>query len=564
MVETAVLRRSAASAAAGVTASSGTSAVTIDAGRASARLLTTAAPAESQAAALPMTSMRRVISVIQVDSTGAISELKTPITKLKEESHLHMRELLLVEANLGSLGAKPRILPRRHCIVLTIGTVRSIIFTDRVYLFGSLTLPGVRDYADKLSLHIKTLAQSSLLSMAYTPGSAACRPLGPEHVAALATSAMPAGSGSSPTPNGGHDGASLLRALAHGSASLAGTAGAAMEASSLPGTVGHGAASAKSAASSATAPTDKESTPFELTVMEHALLHQARKQGQRVGYLQTLLDRTLAKLVTVERDESNLASLFPIANTVSHYDMVTRGICECIRALLDDDRDMREACLSEKRRYSEETARQIEFQEKLRISETILGQARARLGTSVPDMSPEARLLAEDVAAAADTAAGAAGANGDQRMDGGGGAVPGQQSHAAAGVHVPAAQRWKSASGVARALPAASAAASAARVAEAAARLLQPDSHSGIITHASGLHEESILRSISADALSQLELMLESVYHQAAEVNVQTVEMARTIKTKQDQLELQQSNYRNWILTVTLQMRCVRFGYLAR
>ena len=40
----------------------------------------------------------------------------------------------------------------------------------------------------------------------------------------------------------------------------------------------------------------------------------------------------------------------------------------------------------------------------------------------------------------------------------------------------------------------------------------------------------------------------------AAETNEQAAELARRISTKQDLLELQQSNYRNFILSVTLRM----------
>ncbi len=46
----------------------------------------------------------------------------------------------------------------------------------------------------------------------------------------------------------------------------------------------------------------------------------------------------------------------------------------------------------------------------------------------------------------------------------------------------------------------------------------------------------------------------ESVHQLAAETNEQAAELARRISTKQDLLELQQSNYRNFILSVTLRM----------
>lgn len=65
-----------------------------------------------------------------------------------------------------------------------------------------------------------------------------------------------------------------------------------------------------------------------------------------------------------------------------------------------------------------------------------------------------------------------------------------------------------------------------------------------------------ILR-ISPDTLSQLELMLESVAHRAAATTIAAVELSRTLQVKQDLLELQQSNLRNYLLSVSLRMSMV-------
>ena len=47
------------------------------------------------------------MSIVVVDAGGAVSEAKMPISQIKAESHLHMRELLVVEQPgfAGGLGA---------------------------------------------------------------------------------------------------------------------------------------------------------------------------------------------------------------------------------------------------------------------------------------------------------------------------------------------------------------------------------------------------------------------------------------------------------------------------
>ena len=65
-----------------------------------------------------------------------------------------------------------------------------------------------------------------------------------------------------------------------------------------------------------------------------------------------------------------------------------------------------------------------------------------------------------------------------------------------------------------------------------------------------------ILR-VSPDALSQLELMLESVFHSAAETHLATTELSRSLAAKQDLLDLQQSNYRNSLLNLSLQVSVI-------
>ena len=283
----------------------------------------------------PVSSLRRVVNLLVVDATGLVSERKVPITVLKAESHLHMRELLVVEQPGSTTVA--RILPRRHCIVLTIGPIRALLFHDRVYLFEGVhpvEQKAAKEYAASLGAHL---------------------------------------------------------------------------------------ASTTSASSSTS-----DSAPFELLALEHALLTQTMKQSKRIAYSKRLVDILLSRMGTISSDDGTISSLFPLATTLSHYEVSSKGICECVRELLDDDRDLREACLSEKRR-----------------------------------------------------------------------------------------------------------------------------------NEAKGSVDDDAVLEISNDGITQLELMLESVYHTAAEINMQTMELGRSIRTKQELLELQQSNYRNFILSASLRMSVI-------
>jgi len=305
----------------------------------------------------PVSALRRVVNLLVIDSTGLISERKVPITQLKAESHLHMRELLVVEQPGSTTVA--RILPRRHCIVLTIGPIRALLFHDRVYLFEGIhpvEQKAAREYAASLAAH---LASNSSTSTGSTLNNVS--------------------NGSSSNSNNGS------------------------------GTLG-----------------TSDSSPFELIALEHALLTQTMKQSKRIAYSKRLVDILLSRMGTISSDDGTISSLFPLATTLSHYEVSSKGICECVRELLDDDRDLREACLSEKRRNE---------------------------------------------------------ANGS-------------------------------------------------------------------------LDDDSVLE-ISNDGITQLELMLESVYHTAAEINMQTMELGRSIRTKQELLELQQSNYRNFILSASLRMSVI-------
>jgi uncharacterized membrane protein YgcG len=435
--------------------------------------------------------MHRVIPIIEVDMAGRVSERRIPITQLKEESHLHMRELLVVEAPARSI--QNRILPRRHVIVIVISNVRAIVFTDRVYIFNSRSLPGVMEYANALAAHIagQGVVKGQREAAAAAAAAAAARTGGtlppPTSPPASLYDDTPSPQAPSPSSGGGGGGGG-----------------------------------------------DKEATPFELLVTEHVLVTQVMKQARRVGHLNKLLERQLARIVTVERDDGNLAALFPLANTVNHLDMVTRGLGDCIRDLLDDDRDMREACLTEKRRNAEA----LRAEEEARWEEMVEG------GLAAPTSSSSSISSAEPVpdAAGGSRAVSAALWAESARPVPRGGRVPPASSYSSSSPPSPSPSSPSSAGPN-----------------PYSRHLVHPHANAHPSSSLASLHQlekavEDRILDIPSDSLSQLELMLESVYHAAAETNMQLVEMGRTVKAKQDLLEIQQSNYRNWILSATLRL----------
>lgn len=91
-----------------------------------------------------------------------------------------------------------------------------------------------------------------------------------------------------------------------------------------------------------------DGSPFEFVCLEHVLVTMAARQHKRVAYAGRVLETMLNRVSTVQKDDSRLLALFPLGNTLAHYELVSRGLMECVRALLEDARDMREACLTEK------------------------------------------------------------------------------------------------------------------------------------------------------------------------------------------------------------------------
>ena len=510
-------------------------------------------PSSSTTNVQPLSSMRRVVTVISVDSNGTVNELRMPITQLKQESHLHMRELLIVEQ--PARGIQPRILPRRHCIVMTIGIVRAIIFTDRIYFFNSRSLPGVNEYAQALATHIvnqRINMNSELSSSSNTNTTSNITSPIINEIRSNLTNATTNSSTSTNNPS------------------------SASSSSSINNTTN----TSSSSSSSTITMDDKEMTPFELQVMEHILLSQVLKAARRVTHLRRLLERQLARIVTVERDDGNLAALFPLANTVTHFELVTRGLGECIRDLLDDDRDMREACLTEKKRNMESIRSDEESQWRNSIlesmdhdgelndfgnsnnNETIINSTKPNdtvNSLSTPssgtkstsstssvsnDLLSSERPRLRNVATDEDNELLRL-RNRNNRQNNNSSFLSSSSSSSPLS-NSPGRNR-------------------SSHNNDKKGHLFPKSHHHQNYQSRTLLaiekEEQDRVLDISSDALSQLELMLESVYHMAAETNMLLVEMGRTVRAKQDLLELQQSNYRNWILSATLRMTVLSVSF---
>lgn len=275
-----------------------------------------------------LTGLRRMINVIEIDMSGKMQTKSISFTRLKEESRLHARDILIVDNN--SPITQPRILPRRNCIVLTLGPARLIVWHDKVYCFGTSSLPAAKEYAMSLSQHLSQYFTNDTWSM---DGQCENPNGNGNQNSTVSTKGSPLGSTflsrMSFRPNFGLKSDAINNGLPSNGSDKS-------DSNSMKSDISN---KYNSSASDADAELEKETSAiFEFVVLEHALLSQTIRQSKRVSYAQKLVERVLSRVNTVERDDGNLSALFPLGNTVIHYEMVTRGICDAIRALLDDDR----------------------------------------------------------------------------------------------------------------------------------------------------------------------------------------------------------------------------------
>jgi len=104
------------------------------------------------------------------------------------------------------------------------------------------------------------------------------------------------------------------------------------------------------------------STPFEFRALESLLWAMASRQEKRVAYV----SRVLAAVVEHQDDQggrsanSPLLTLLPLSTTLSHYELVSRGLMQCVRGLLDSEWEQSQVCLSYKGSPPPEVLAQLE------------------------------------------------------------------------------------------------------------------------------------------------------------------------------------------------------------
>jgi hypothetical protein len=86
------------------------------------------------------------------------------------------------------------------------------------------------------------------------------------------------------------------------------------------------------------APATPPAAAFEFAALEALLWAMASRQEKRVAYVSRVLAATLhAPSEHAEDGDSPLLTLLPLSNTLSHYELVSRGLMQCVRALLDGE-----------------------------------------------------------------------------------------------------------------------------------------------------------------------------------------------------------------------------------
>lgn len=467
--------------------------------------------------------------------------------------------------------------------MLTIGHVRAVVFADRVYLLA--LSQQSKDYARSLAAHLRHIYGASRPAAMLVGGRR------PASVVMAPPSSTEDPSELDAPPHELYERLLLRQQLQLNTATGIPDAAASISAdfpladAETQDALDRAAAAAQfSDSSTSTFSRPEDATGLEFVVLEHALLTVQGRHARRVAYVRKLLDTLIGRVGTAERDDGRLYALFPLANTLTHYEMVSRGLCECIRALLDDDRDMREACLSEKARLSQrvtdavvDTARSqasaydphsTAIQSAPNRAGYALEGADAYLGQTVSPIGSHAQVLRilQSNPHSSDALLGG-------RRDGEAWQTTAPHNH----VDEPAdedSHRWRAAvsSPGATALPRPRLATeedddTIVGLRPGRGSILGSSASAGTVvsgraTNASDADNSwdasvpPILR-INAEILSQLELMLESCLHRCTETSTHVIEMSRSLTSKQNLLELQGSQQRNHILGLSLRISVI-------
>ena len=78
--------------------------------------------------------------------------------------------------------------------------------------------------------------------------------------------------------------------------------------------------------------------PFELTALDALLWAMALRQEKRVAYVSRVLAATLHAPPEADgAGDSPMLALLPLSTTLAHYELVSRGLMQCVRGLLDGE-----------------------------------------------------------------------------------------------------------------------------------------------------------------------------------------------------------------------------------
>jgi len=91
---------------------------------------------------------------------------------------------------------------------------------------------------------------------------------------------------------------------------------------------------------------DQKPTPFELLGLEVALAMQYDKLRERVNFSGPLVESTLNRL---SETEDMLYVVAPIKSTVGYFQDASSNYLACLQDVLENERDLRETCLTAKR-----------------------------------------------------------------------------------------------------------------------------------------------------------------------------------------------------------------------
>jgi len=235
------------------------------------------------------------IPLICVNEDGEQSDQLLSLADVKRRSRLSSRDLVsALDLGFEAEGGQPqyRILPRRRCIVFALSHLRGILYSGEIHLW----LPH-NTSAD--SLRKRRAVAAFAKTLAGIAAERKAQRTAPEPIETAADA-------------GSREGPALGALL-----------------------------------SSTDALVSDPQLPFELMVMDQLLLATHARHARRLAFITPLLQNLLESL---DSEPDRLYTLFPLRNTLEHFRSSAADVVQCVTDVVSSDRDMREACLSEKRR----------------------------------------------------------------------------------------------------------------------------------------------------------------------------------------------------------------------